>query len=645
MSDKRTPIFQSDKLNRDFQLRGYVTMPFLNKEEVEALKKLYVEKFPETSEGFYASSFSKDEDLKIEIENKVNNIFYQKVEEIFNQYNPLGVSYLVKTPGEKSEMPLHQDWTMVDESKFDSITIWIPLVDVNKKNGAMQVIDGSHRFSKVIRSPLFENPLKEIQDELRKDLKYVYLKAGEAIIFSQALIHCSPPNLSNENRIAITFGLTPKDAQLYFYYKNEEGKTEKWEVPNNFFKKYNTQIGEKPNIGEKVDEFLMEEKIISKEEYQKKKADYSLKKRQTMKMKKIFKTQENQEFFEKEGYVVLPLLEQSDIDELKEFHQSLNIVDERGFGFHVSMDNVDKEVSVKVREKIWSVALPKLDNVLENYKPFVSSFVMKDPNPKGVVPAHQDWSFVDNEQDGYCSITCWIALVDTNLENGAMGVIKGSHNIIDTYKRASPSPQTPIPLGDHMFTIFPYLKTLDMKAGEVLMFDNKTFHASPPNTTEEVRLAAGVGVTQKDAELVHYFLNPNNPNKDTVLKYKIDPDFFLKYDNSRLSKMYDAKEVVEDYEFLGEFPYEVPKLTSEELVKRFKEDGNEFNVPMCERLSVLFGYDMTGNKKEEKQEEPKEHEIATAEVEEKWEEPKKSLLETYTPYNIYREIKFRLTGK
>jgi len=646
MEQKRIKIFQSEKLNQQFEHKGYITIPFLNEKEVEDLKKLYEEKFPESVKGFYSTSFSTDETVKKEIEEKVNAVFQNKTKEIFNEYNPLGSCYLVKSPGTEGEMPLHQDWTMVDETKYDSITIWIPLINVNKENGAMQVVDGSHRFSDIIRSPFFKNPLNDIQEDLRNDLKFVSLKAGEAIVFSQALIHCSPPNLSNENRIAITYGLTPKEAQLYFYYKNKEGLTEKWEVPNEFFKKYNTQIGEKPNVGKMIAAFEMEEKIISKSEYQQMQKVYRVKKQKMYKMKKFFKSQEHQDFFEKEGYMILPVLSETEVEELRQYYKDLNIVDARGFGFHVSMDNVDKEISAKVREKIWGLALPKLDEYLENYKPFVASFVVKDPNPKGVVPAHQDWSFVDNEEEGYCSVTCWITLVDTNLDNGAMGVIKGSNNIMESYKRASPSPQTPIPLGEHMFTIFPYLKTLEMKAGEVLMFDNRTFHASPPNTTQEIRLAAGVGITQKDAELIHYYLNPNNPKKDTVLKYKIDTDFFIKYDNTRLSKMYDNKEVIEDYELIGEFPYDVPQLKSEDLVKRFKEDGNEFNVPMCEKLSLLFGYDMMGTKKEEPKEEVKvEEELVLVEEALTYQEPQKSFFETYTPYNIMREIKFRITGK
>jgi ectoine hydroxylase-related dioxygenase (phytanoyl-CoA dioxygenase family) len=131
--------------------------------------------------------------------------------------------------------------------------------------------------------------------------------------------------------------------------------------------------------------------------------------------------------------------------------------------------------------------LPKALPHYFNARVIAGSYVVKEHNLQCIVPPHQDWSFVDNEGE-YCSVTCWIPLVDTTLENGAMGVIKGSHVMLGNI-RSSPSPQVPTPLMDHQFTIFPYLEMIEMKAGEALVFDHRTFHASTPNTTNQPRVA------------------------------------------------------------------------------------------------------------------------------------------------------------
>ena len=87
--------------------------------------------------------------------------------------------------------------------------------------------------------------------------------------------------------------------------------------------------------------------------------------------------------------------------------------------------------------------------------------------------------------------------------------------------------------------------------------------------------------------------------KGLILKYKVDENFFLKFDNARLSKMYDNGEVITDYEVVEEIPYFYDQYTSEDLTTLIKQAGNEYNVPMCEKLAVLFNYDITGVKKEE----------------------------------------------
>lgn len=639
----RPAIFKNDQLNREFELNGFVVLPLLNTKEVEDLNQAYQANLFNNPEGFYSTSFSENESLKLKLNNGINDVVNPKANAIFEPFKALGSCYLSKAPGAVGQMPIHQDWTVVDESQFDSITIWIPLQDVNEHNGAMQVIPGSHRFSGALRSPFFENPLHGIEEELRKDLQLVTLKAGEAIIFSQALIHASPANQSAIARLAVTFGLIPEQAELFFYYKNSDTQlAEKYSVPTSFFEKYNTQIGEKPNVGELLETFNYTSPKITPHEYRLQKHIHQIKQNKQKHMKPIFKNPAHQAFFEKEGYLILPMLNQAEVEDLSTYYKSLDLKDEKGFGFHVSMDSLDKALCAQIRTKIWDAVLPKMDNHLENYKAFVASYVVKESNPKGVVPAHQDWSFVDKEEEGFCSITCWTTLVDTTLDNGCMGVIKGSNSFMHNH-RPSPSPQTPVPLSDHMFSIFPYLKTLEMKAGETLFFDNRTFHASPPNTTSSVRLAAGVGVTQKEAELVHYYLKPDG-NKNTVLKYKVDEDFFLKYDNARLSKMYDNGEVITDYELIKEMPYSFDQFTSEGLIEIIKQAGNEYNVPMCEKLAVLFNYDITGAKKEEPQEQVNDVVVEETPEPTEWVD-NRSFFETYTPMNILREIKFKLTGK
>jgi ectoine hydroxylase-related dioxygenase (phytanoyl-CoA dioxygenase family) len=636
-------FFQDSILDQRFALDGYVTVPLLSSEEVAALRAFFRETHPTVPEGFHSSSFSTERSEKERVNARVEEVFGPKVGALFQPIRKLGSCFLSKSSGPQGEMPIHQDWTVVDESRFCSVTIWCALQDTDERNGAMQVIAGSHRFSDALRSPTLPDPFRDIHAEMRADLRTVPLKAGEAIIFNQALLHASPPNTGTEPRIAVTYGLIAKEAELLFYHRNGEGRVEQYAVPDHFFQEYNTQIGQRPASGALTDTLnYVSRPITSGNYHQAKRAYQTQKAKMSYKMIPLFKDTEKQAFFEKEGFAVFPLLNADEVADLKAFYESLNLRDEKGFGFHVSMDQKDKDMCRTVREKVWGVALPRLEEHLKDFKPFVSSFVVKESNPKGVVPAHQDWSFVDREEDGYSSITCWIALVDTNLENGGMGVIRGSHRFMQN-KRPSPSPQAPVPLSNHMFSIFPYLHTLDVKAGEVLMFDNRTFHASPPNTTDFVRLAAGVGVTQKDAQLVHFYMKPDGQFK-TMLRYNVDPDFFLRYENATLAQIYDRGELIEGYGEPVEVPYEFTDYTSEELVTIIKEAGNAYNVPMCEKLAAIFG-NISGPQQEQPKAETEPTLEPSPEPEKEWEwVDYRSFLEKYSPKNIVTEVKKRLVG-
>ncbi len=624
-------IFKSIETQRLFELDGFVVVDLVDEYLLDQhINSTLLDKL-KPSGTFYSSSFSDDEGFKDQIDSEINLLLKPVLKDLLFDHKSLGTSILIKSQGSEGKMEPHQDWTVVDESEFSSVTIWIPLEDVDATNGALSVIRGSHKLSSMVRSPFFENPLSEINDLLINDLELINLKRGQAIIFNHALIHSSGVNYSTNDRVALTYGFTPKEAQLIFYTKDGQ-YIDKYVVPDYFFKDYNTSIGQKPSIGEVVDRlnFNEDNKFILRKDYFNFKVQKSIQMKSQQKSKTLFKSSKDQDFFDKNGFIKLPLLKAAQIDELTKYYNHLALKDENGFGFHVSMDSVDEERGREVRDYVWSVVTPELNHHLENFKPYVASYVVKEVNPKGVVPAHQDWSFVDNENEGYSSITCWIPLVDTSLENGCIGAIKGSHHFFNNY-RPSPSPQTPVPLSSHMFSIFPYLTTIEMKAGEVLLFDNRTFHASLPNTSNGVRLAVGVGITQADSTLVHYYLKPDGL-KNTLLKYNVDEDFFLRYNNSRLSKLYDSGAFINDYKLVGEISYNLTQLSSNELVEMIQGSGNQYNDPMCERLQLLYGDDVLKSFESNDYDNSDVDQITDT----------RNFFEKYSPTNIYNEILNRI---
>ena len=81
---------------------------------------------------------------------------------------------------------------------------------------------------------------------------------------------------------------------------------------------------------------------------------------------------------------------------------------------------------------------------------------------------------------------CWIPLCDVDIENGAIGFIPKSHKLYN-YKRAFPFPASYTPIVSNELELMNYLEILDMKAGEMVFFNNLTVHGSFANYGNTVR--------------------------------------------------------------------------------------------------------------------------------------------------------------
>jgi hypothetical protein len=66
------------------------------------------------------------------------------------------------------------------------------------------------------------------------------------------------------------------------------------------------------------------------------------------------------------------------------------------------------------------------------------------------------------------------------------------------------------------------MQTLNMKAGEALIYDHRLFHASYPNKTDDLRVATVFGIIPQDAQMYYYF-----GDGDAVNVYESSVDFFM----------------------------------------------------------------------------------------------------------------------
>lgn len=234
-------IFKEQKLQHELDVKGYVKIKLLQESDVQQLTELFNTYFPNPSQDFYSSSYENDVEIKKEISNKIGKLILPNLEKIFINYTWFGSAFLSKGNGPRSEMPMHQDWTIVDETKFIALNIWTPLQSTNHQNGTLEVIEGSHKWHSELRAPTLPFYYDGYQEQLKTKLVSIPVNATEAIVLNQAVIHYSKPNKTNELRLAITTGIKTQNAPMLFHYWNKEEPKmiEQFEQTDDFLLQFN----------------------------------------------------------------------------------------------------------------------------------------------------------------------------------------------------------------------------------------------------------------------------------------------------------------------------------------------------------------------------------------------------------------------
>ena len=236
-------VFINKLLQIKFEQKGYVVIPsLLEKKELDYLNN-FVKKFSNKFIGaFHTSHFSTDVSYKRQAHEAITSIVFPKASTYLNCYKPILGNFMIKNPDTEFAMDLHADWTYVNEEKYCSIAIWVPLVDVNEKNGCLGVIEKSHKITNKVRGPLIRQSSRIHDKEWENNYgKFIPLKAGDAVIYNHSLLHFSPPNKTNEIRPAINLSVVPEEANCIHYCQPEgSNNIEVYNVPDSdFYIRYN----------------------------------------------------------------------------------------------------------------------------------------------------------------------------------------------------------------------------------------------------------------------------------------------------------------------------------------------------------------------------------------------------------------------
>jgi ectoine hydroxylase-related dioxygenase (phytanoyl-CoA dioxygenase family) len=276
-------VFKDSALEKEFNDKGYVKVSFLTLEEIEHLKKMFFETISESggpktsgevdfdSKAMITYDFTfidRNTDYKKKVFTIITEIFQKKADAYLNNYTPIIANYIRKKEG-GGEVPMHQNWAFVEEEKYTSVSIWVPLVDSDEENGTLQVVEGSHKKFGRLRGPMIPWELEPIKEKIIKNhLTPMNVKAGEGIILDDSIVHYSNINKTPGLRLAIQLIMIPSSTTSVHYHLDrniDQTKVHVLETDLDFYMNFHPWLKPEGKRELKTEKFL--QKPLSYEQF------------------------------------------------------------------------------------------------------------------------------------------------------------------------------------------------------------------------------------------------------------------------------------------------------------------------------------------------------------------------------------------
>jgi ectoine hydroxylase-related dioxygenase (phytanoyl-CoA dioxygenase family) len=132
-----------------------------------------------------------------------------------------------KEPGTAKPTPWHQDQPYWPVKGWQVTTIWLALDHINRDNGAVEFIAGSHKWDRWFRPVAFKegnhNDLRYQKSAYEKvpdieatradyDIKWFDMQAGDCLVFHSMIMHGAPGNSTTRRRRGLAMRFTGDDA-------------------------------------------------------------------------------------------------------------------------------------------------------------------------------------------------------------------------------------------------------------------------------------------------------------------------------------------------------------------------------------------------------------------------------------------------
>lgn len=231
-------IFHSPDLDLRFAKNGFVVVRLMEEEVARDLGRRCRGHLPTDIPAHENVTyiFTDEPDLAW-IEDVAGPVFDEAMMPLLVDMRRLHPSVIVKPAGERAVPPhVHPIFTL-DQSAA-TVFCWCALEDMRDANGVMQVLPGSHKLFPIMPMYGQEPYFLRAWDGIVERMEPVYLKAGEAMLFDESLIHASTSNTTDCHRLALATHCIPRSLEPIALFPDNNGQYRVYETGSDFGYQY-----------------------------------------------------------------------------------------------------------------------------------------------------------------------------------------------------------------------------------------------------------------------------------------------------------------------------------------------------------------------------------------------------------------------
>lgn len=235
------PVNKLPEVEKCLYINGFTTIDCIDRNTIDTLRNLLEEKSnysDKLEKAAYLSLINEDFETKNALHNQITEILKPLFDKLFKDYKTPIFQFFVKAPDSDGNIGFHTDDTLILNPQIEPhYAIWIPLIDVDENNGAIQLIPGSHHWYSGVATSSIEWPYLKYQDQINEKSVTIKMNAGEILIFDNRMVHGSTYNKTNKIRPCVAGRIVNKKSEYYSFYKenNTENFIQVYSESNDYY--------------------------------------------------------------------------------------------------------------------------------------------------------------------------------------------------------------------------------------------------------------------------------------------------------------------------------------------------------------------------------------------------------------------------